>query len=166
MRSKRPPDPARIAAPLGFHLGFPAVDVEVRRSMVLIHNLLTDMGVPPEGIELAELVLAEALNNVVEHACTGTIGALVEIDVRCDESHLDCLIRDQGRPLPDRQVPRGGKAKIDVPQQELPEGGFGWMLIHKLTDSISYQRSGRKNHLSLRIPIRPALALTPAPVAQ
>lgn len=134
-------------------LGFPAVSREVTRSLRRVRRRLAEMGLSDAGIERVELVLAEALNNVVEHACAQCQGAPVRVDIRHEGGHLDCLIRDSGAPMPGAEPPKGHKADPSVARDSLPEGGFGWMLIRSLTDEISYRRAGLCNHLSLRIPL-------------
>ena len=34
---------------------------------------------------------------------------------------------------------------------DLPEGGFGWGLIHDLTQGLSYRRVAEENHVRFRI---------------
>jgi len=159
MHGKPPEPPER--APATICLGFPAADAEVSRSLRRVRQLLAEMGLPDDGISRVELVLAEALNNVVEHACARHRQAQVHLDIRRDGGHLDCLIRDSGAPLSATALPRGRKADPSARREDLPEGGFGWMLIRSLTDEISYRREGARNHLSLRIPVAPGPAAAP-----
>ena len=151
----RPPDTGPGGAASAICLGFPAAEREVSRSLRRVRRLLAEMGLGDDGIERAELVLAEALNNVVEHACAQCHGAPVRLDIRHAGGHLDCLIRDRGAPMPGAVPPKGRRADPPVARDALPEGGFGWMLIRSLTDEISYRRDGSCNRLSLRIPVTP-----------
>lgn len=74
-----------------------------------------------------ELVLAEVLNNVAEHAGEGGESSNVHLCIVRHETGLSCAITDDGVSLPDEcLLPRS------LPQErgeELPEGGFGWYLI-------------------------------------
>ncbi len=96
-----------------------------------------------------EIVLAEALNNVAEHAygLTGAGDVLVKIAL------LDRTIRihivDNGAPMPGLQPPAGQPPALNGPFATLPEGGFGWFLIRSLTEGFSYTRAGGRNHLRL-----------------
>lgn len=96
-----------------------------------------------------ELVLAEVLNNIVEHAYAGTVG---DISIRLVRTAcgIDCCIRDAGRPMPDLCPPHGGLIawEADAP----PEGGFGWHLIHLLTEGLHYRRAGAQNELRFHLP--------------
>ena len=96
-----------------------------------------------------ELVLAEVLNNIVEHAYAGTVG---DISIRLGRTAcgIDCCIRDVGHPMPDLCPPRGTLTEweADAP----PEGGFGWHLIHLLTEGLRYRRTGAQNELRFHLP--------------
>lgn len=101
-----------------------------------------------------ELVLAEALNNIVEHAYPEPDPA-GPITVRFCQAGagLDFEITDQGRMMPGGELPAGQPADVTVDFLDLPEGGFGWSLIRELTQELSYKREGQQNHLSLRLGI-------------
>ena len=51
----------------------------------------------------AEIVLAEALNNIVEHAYAECSGDVCVAVTRCDGDIL-CEIRDHGRPMPPPEI--------------------------------------------------------------
>jgi serine/threonine-protein kinase RsbW len=99
----------------------------------------------------AELVLAEVLNNVVEHAYAGAPG---EIDLRLGlrPGSLMCMVRDRGRPMPGGRLP-GGVPPVIRPDDP-PEGGFGWHLIRSLSQDLRYRRAGGRNHLRFRVETR------------
>lgn len=99
----------------------------------------------------AELVLAEVLNNVVEHAYAGAPG---EIDLRLGllPGSLLCMVRDRGRPMPGERLP-GGALPVILPDDP-PEGGFGWHLIRSLSQDLRYRRAGGRNHLRFRVETR------------
>lgn len=100
-----------------------------------------------EGRGSAELVLAEVLNNIVEHAYPDTPGPVTISVVRADAG-LRCLVVDQGRPMPDGVLPKGTlPASQDVALCDLPEGGFGWHLIRSLTTDLGYASVSGCNHL-------------------
>ncbi|NBZ89543.1 ATP-binding protein [Stagnihabitans tardus] len=99
----------------------------------------------------AELLLAEALNNVVEHAYARWTGD-IRISLRSEGSHIQVRITDQGLPMPGGAPPRGELPEIEA-QEDLPEGGFGWFLIRSLSEDLSYLRLGDSNALSFRIPV-------------
>ncbi len=96
-----------------------------------------------------ELVLAEALNNVVEHAYARYPGQ-IEIEIRRDPDQLRFHIRDQGLPMPGAEPP-AGRLPEPAAFDDLPEGGFGWFLIRALAQDLAYRRDGERNLLSFGV---------------
>ena len=97
----------------------------------------------------AEIVLAEVMNNIVEHAFATQSG---EIDLVLEHRHgrLQCLVSDTGSAMPDLTLPKGSFQPLG-PIEDLPEGGFGWFLIRSLTEGLEYQRIGGVNQLSFAL---------------
>ena len=93
-----------------------------------------------------QIVLAEVLNNIAEHAYARFPGQ-IEVLVEDRDSALYFLIRDAGLPMPGGKLP-GGKLSEATTLEDLPEGGFGWFLIRALTTELTYQRQGEVNVLS------------------
>ena len=114
---------------------------------ILRHPVLVQLSVEVRGN--AEVVLAEALNNIVEHAYADTLG---QIDLRLHRcpDRLLCDIIDHGAPMPDHTLPIGLPQPIGV-DNDLPEGGFGWFLIRSLTENLTYRRIDARNHLSFQL---------------
>lgn len=106
-------------------------------------------GSDPELIDSLRLCLAEALNNVVEHAYDGMEGKPIYADVHAASDRYEIQIIDEGRAMPGNEPPEG-TSEIDVDDFEnLPEGGFGWMLIRTLMDDVEYERRDSCNVLRL-----------------
>lgn len=95
----------------------------------------------------AEIVLAEALNNIVEHAYAGAAGQ-IDIALRLDGGALSCQIRDRGRAMPNLALPLGVLRDFG---DDLPEGGFGWFLIHALAQGLDYARQDGQNCLRFEL---------------
>lgn len=98
-----------------------------------------------------ELVLAEVLNNIVEHAYSDGVG-LITLDLRRAHGRLCCLLRDEGHPMPAGRLPPGFAPTLASARADLPEGGFGWFLIRSLTRDLRYDREPGCNRLSFSIP--------------
>lgn len=139
----------------------PPFDFSVQSSELAVREalqkLLDALGPLDLGVEEAgtvELVLAEALNNIVEHAYPdqNTAG---QIAISCKHlsDGLHFKVVDQGKEMPDGQAPLGMQASLDVDLNDLPEGGFGWFLIQDLAKDVSYQRVGVENQLSMRLAV-------------
>jgi serine/threonine-protein kinase RsbW len=91
-----------------------------------------------------ELMMVEAVNNVIEHAYEMQDGNDVRVRVEYSPEAVHLIISDSGRTMPDELH---SKAR-DMPNPEdLPEGGWGIGLIHLLADSICYSRDAKGNHL-------------------
>ena len=93
-----------------------------------------------DTIDTLRLCLAEALNNIVEHAYDGAEGKPIYADVRFKPESYEIMLIDEGKPMPDGQIPVGS-GEFDLDDFEnLPEGGFGWMLIRSQMDRLDYER--------------------------
>jgi serine/threonine-protein kinase RsbW len=104
----------------------------------------------------AEIILAEALNNIVEHAYASQAGA-IEISVDLGADGLDCTICDHGMAMPGHVLPPGQAAQI-TSLADLPEGGFGWFLIRALAQDLRYSRARGENFLRFRVPMHKKVA--------
>lgn len=96
-----------------------------------------------------EIALTEAVNNVVEHACAATQGADLSIMCALSGDNLSVRVRDPGVALPGETPPVVSAADLTGPMQDLPEGGFGWLLIGELAETVRYRRRGGYNLLDL-----------------
>ncbi|MGR3541620.1 MAG: ATP-binding protein [Hasllibacter sp.] len=127
---------------------------------------------PPEEAGTVELVLAEAMNNVVEHAYAGRADGRMDLRIESGPDGLRCELRDRGAPLPEGRLPLGRAIPADIPLPDTPEGGFGWFLIRQLARDLRHVRRpvpgagrGGENVLTFRLAVgpRPLDALSPGP---
>ena len=124
----------------------------VRRVIHDSMDALEPYGLSAEEMGSIEIVLAEALNNVVEHAYPDDETGEVTLSLRLRNSGLMVEVRDQGRPMPQGRAPIG-----DHPMAEdndpMPEGGYGWYLIRELVRDLIYDRRDGENILIFRLVI-------------
>ena len=106
-------------------------------------------GVDSDTADLMRLCLAEALNNIVEHAYDGANGKPIFADVKFKPDSLEVLLIDEGKPMPAGQAPTGDYDPDLDDFENLPEGGFGWMLIRTQMDTVDYERRDGCNVLRL-----------------
>ena len=126
----------------------------VRQALGQVREHLQRFDLDQEEEGTVQLVLAEVLNNIVEHAYPPSepVGPIViRAKQKTDGLHLN--IRDKGHAMPDGKLPIGEAQPIDVDLPDLPEGGFGWFLIRDLARDISYRRVAQENLLCLRIAV-------------
>ncbi len=101
-----------------------------------------------------EMVMAEALNNIVEHGYPDPEnGGPISVYCAHGITGLNIKLVDKGLPMPNGQTPIGLVADTDVDLKDMPEGGFGWFIIKNLAKDIVYSRVNEVNLLDLRIAI-------------
>ena len=124
---------------------------QVRAALGCLVQALAARGVAVADRGTAELVLAEALNNISEHAYAGPGAGPVAVALRVGRHHITARLRDRGRPMPGLRPPRGTLPGGGPDRASLPEGGFGWFLIRDLCAALRYRRAAGENRLTLRI---------------
>lgn len=147
------PGPGGTAHLLMWHR-FLCQPLSVRAVLACLMERLAPVAMSQERAASTELVVAEVLNNVAEHAYAETPG-MVELRVCRIPDGLSFEVIDQGVPMPDGTPPLGRQVLHDVPLDQLPEGGFGWFLIRSLTRRLDYRREPGRNRLSFVIPLDP-----------
>lgn len=138
--------------PLILRLTLPGELGEIRGALAQVMARLDPLELTADCRSSAELVLAEVLNNVIEHAYAEESGP-IGLELRLAADALACSIHDTGLPMPDGTPPSSRQALLDVPLDSLPEGGFGWFLIRSLTRDIEYVRERDGNRLSFLLPL-------------
>lgn len=130
----------------------PSDPLAVREALCALFDRLMVGQMGTDTRDTAQLVLAEALNNIVEHAYAQWPGE-IEVTLEVSAHGLTCHIVDRGAPMPGGTLPEGRPpgAMGDIALEDLPEGGFGWHLIRTLSQDLSYRRVGSENLLSFRI---------------
>jgi serine/threonine-protein kinase RsbW len=124
----------------------------VRAALLQVNGLLCAAGVGRDDRGNCETVLAEVLNNIVEHAYAGRGGGDIGVTLTRDALGLALEVTDLGAPMPGGRLPRTHPAPLDVTCDDLPEGGFGWSMIRELTAGLEYRRINGTNRLRFRVP--------------
>lgn len=143
------PEPERshmVATP--FTLRFPSTPTCVRRALSGICDHLAKAGANSETLSQVEIVLAEVLNNVVEHAMQHKDEGLIHIIATPVASGWRFEVTDEGVALPGGQIPCPPLPGTDRPLSDLPEGGFGWAIVNMLARDLRYVRRDGRNVLS------------------
>ncbi len=132
-------------------LTFPANDLAVRDALAQATAFLRDCGLQAGFCGSVELVLAEAMNNIIEHAYAGRQDGQVALHIVLEDGALAISLEDSGEPMPGGQAPRGQAHDLACDLEDLPEGGFGWFLIRQLTEDLVFSRVDGRNRLSFRM---------------
>ncbi len=88
------------------------------------------------------LAVEEAVANIINHGQATTITLLATVE----DEKLQLTIDDDGQPFdPTAESP----TDLSVPADERPPGGMGVILIHKMADSLAYERVNQHNVLRI-----------------
>ena len=154
MTTPKDTDPSAPDGTTGFQISVASGRLAAREATTAVLDRLADLSLDREEIATIELVLAEIINNIVEHAYPES-GAGGPIDIACRHTSRGLIVEicDEGRAMPDGPLPQGNPGASEVALEDTPEGGFGWFLIQHLAKDVTYRRERGKNHLSVRLAI-------------
>ena len=149
--SSAPPATAAggVLSRLAFRATFDNVRLAIERVMENAGSLNLDV----DERASVELVLAEALNNIVEHAYGSKEDGEIKLVLRHGRAGLLVEIRDNGKPMPNGRTPVGDHPNDNAILGDLPEGGFGWFLIRELARDLIYDRENGENFLIFRMAV-------------
>ncbi|TCL00650.1 serine/threonine-protein kinase RsbW [Shimia isoporae] len=135
------------------HIELEGTPHEVRVALETLRERLTERQLEACNAGTLEIVLAEVLNNVVEHALADRSDGLIALTGNYDKNSWHLKVRDNGKPMPDDQIPSGNAPDVETDLMDLPEGGFGWMMVRTLARNIAYSRADDSwNELTFSIP--------------
>lgn len=135
---------------------FPSDVRWVRRIVQQTTEELTGRGVDQEAVGSVEIVLAEALNNIVEHAYDEKTAGEIKLVIKQRPTGLLFEISDKGTPMPNGRAPLGNHPMSEFNNDPMPEGGYGWFLIRELVRDLIYDRRDDENFLIFRMGIASA----------
>ncbi len=143
---------AEVLAP--FEICVTSGKMAARQALKQIFEKLSLLSLAKEDLATIELVLAEALNNIVEHAYQEQAPhGPIRIQCHHKSNGLHFTITDQGKPMPDGQIPLGLAQSVELDPSDMPEGGYGWSLIKDLAKDVHYLRVDQENQLDLRVAV-------------
>ncbi|MBV0892733.1 ATP-binding protein [Paracoccus sp. Z118] len=135
-----------------FHRVLPADRMSVRQTLTDLNARLSPH-VSADVMGRVELVLAEVMNNIVLHGAEDAAAfRRIHLSAACHRNGVACAITDDGVRLPGACL-APPPARDLPPDAPLPEGGFGWLIIHDLTQSLAYFREDQRNLLAFNIPL-------------
>lgn len=107
--------------------------VDLARDFVA--DIARQVPMTPKEIYDLELVVTEALTNVMEHAYDGDETSAVELSVTPDQEQLTIVISHAGREFDPDSVPDPNMREY-LAQRRV--GGLGLFLMKKLMDEVEY----------------------------
>ena len=113
-------------------LSFKATFRWVRRAIHEAMDALEAHNLTAEEMASVEIVLAEALNNIVEHAYPQDAPGDVHLSLRLRGTGLLVEVRDQGRPMPNGRAPIGNHP---IPSETLGCLNISFGLFDHLLES-------------------------------
>lgn len=141
----------RRAPPQPFQVSLAADHMAVRDALrTILAQIIAH--IPADDAGTLELLLAEILNNIVEHGSVSAQTASITVSVDPQKHALACEVCDPGIALPERLLVPPSPTPAPC-GDHLPEGGFGWALIHDLAHNLTYRRTAGRNHLSFHLPL-------------
>lgn len=132
---------------------FPSDPRWVRRIVQQVADGLAEKDIDSEAVSSVEIVLAEALNNIVEHAYSEENTGEIKLVIKQRPTGLLFEISDKGNPMPNGRAPLGNHPMGELNNDPMPEGGYGWFLIRELVRDLIYDRRDDENFLIFRMAI-------------
>lgn len=99
-----------------------------------------------------ELVIAEAVTNIIQNAYLDQDEHTIPILLSCDDHRVRVEIKDDGLPFDPLQQP---EVTFPTRLEEADEGGLGIHLIRSYTQECCYRRQHNQNVLTLTLSKEP-----------
>jgi anti-sigma regulatory factor (Ser/Thr protein kinase) len=99
-----------------------------------------------EDRHTVQLILDELVINVIKYAFPDTQPHTIDVQLSLHGRALTICVGDDGREFDPTQAPA---PDLNRPIEERPIGGLGIHIVRTLSDSITYQRAGGRNTLTV-----------------
>lgn len=119
---------------------------EISKLAIFIEELGEEFGLSPELVFNLNLVLEEAVSNVILYAYPKEEHQTISLIARKKDGQLLFILTDSGKEFDPTQAP---DADITLSAEERPIGGLGIFLIRQIMNTVEYQRIEGKNVLTL-----------------
>jgi len=126
----------------GCKLAIPAKAENAESCLDTVQKYCRNIGFNVEECFRIEVALAEAINNILEHALPERPDEYISVFCQAQDSMLVIEILDNGKPL------------TILPDDQLPdwhhESGRGWPIIYRWMDEVSHRYTNNQNQLILK----------------
>jgi len=119
---------------------------ELNRLVEFLDKLKTDWSIPEATILPLNLVLEEALSNIIFYAFQEGQEDVIRIDFKLEGNCLTMVLTDSGKPF-DPTTKKD--PDLNLTTEDMPIGGLGIFLIRQIMDEVIYHRDKNENRLTL-----------------
>jgi serine/threonine-protein kinase RsbW len=119
---------------------------ELNKVAFYLENLGEEWGLPSPLIISLNLVMEEALSNIILYGFDASSRHTIEVDIQKTDEKITFSIVDDGRAY-DPTLKHD--PDITLSAENRPIGGLGIFLIKKIMDEVEYQRHDNRNYLIL-----------------
>ncbi len=119
---------------------------EINRLATFIEELGEELNLPSDLIFNLNLVLEEAISNVILYAYPKEEQQEIVLTAKKSDKNLIFVLTDSGKEFDPTQAP---DADVTLSAEERQIGGLGIFLIRQIMNKVEYQRIEGKNVLTL-----------------
>ena len=119
---------------------------EISKLAIFIEELGEELNLTPDLVFNLNLVLEEAVSNVILYAYPEGETQEISLSVNLTDNNLVFLLTDSGKEFDPTQAP---DADVTLSAEEREIGGLGIFLIRQIMNKVEYQRIEGKNVLTL-----------------
>ena len=119
---------------------------EINKLTVFIEELSEELVLTPEITFNLNLVLEEAVSNVIYYAYGEEKQKEISLTAKMSENNLIFVLTDSGKEFDPTKVP---DADITLSAEEREIGGLGIFITKKTMDSVTYAYENGKNILTM-----------------
>ncbi len=127
----------------------PATMENLGRLLAFVETCAREAGLDPTRQQHVAIASEEAIVNVIHYAYPEGVGD-IEMECARQGDAVMLIIRDWGVPFDPLKAPEPDTSQM---LEERPIGGMGILLIKKMIPNLRYERKGRSNQLTFRIPL-------------
>ena len=119
---------------------------EINKLAFFIEELGEEFGLTPNMVFNLNLVLEEAVSNVILYAYPKETQQEIVLTANKSDKNLIFVLSDTGKEFDPTQAP---DADVTLSAEERQIGGLGIFLFRQIMDEVKYQRIDGKNTLTL-----------------
>ena len=124
---------------------------EIAKLAVFVEDLSEELNLPKDLVFNLNLVLEEAVSNVIFYAYPDMRGQEILLKAWLEDNILCLELKDYGLEFDPTEVPQ---ADITLSAEEREIGGLGVFLVHQIMDTVEYRRTDGANILTMKKHIR------------